>query len=43
MIKKIVFVLESDDYYNKFTYYIDENLNAYANDINTRPVKLRMK
>ena len=40
---QIVFVLESDDYYNEFTYYIDENLNAYANDINTRPVRLRMK
>lgn len=40
---KIDLVLESEDYYNEFTYYIDEDLNAYANDLNTRPVKLREK
>ena len=40
---KIDLVLESENYYNEFTYYIDENLNAYANDINTRPVQLREK
>lgn len=40
---KIDLVLESEDYYNEFTYYIDESLKAYANDVNTRPVQLREK
>ncbi len=37
---EIKLILEGDNYYNCFYYYIDEDLNAYANDINTRPVKL---
>lgn len=40
---KIYLELQADDYNKEFTYYIDESLNAYANDINTRPVKLMKK
>lgn len=40
---KLRLILEGDDYYNRFDYYVDEDLNCYANDINTHPVKLRMK
>lgn len=35
--------LESDDYYKEFTYFIDEELNAYAENINSTPVKLQKK
>lgn len=37
---KIDLELEAEGYYKLFTYYIDENQNAYANNVNTRPVKL---
>lgn len=40
---EIQLILEGDEYYNSFYYYIDEDLNAYANDINTHPVKLTIK
>lgn len=40
---QIEFTLETDDYYKEFTYFIDEELNAYAEDINTTAVKLVKK
>lgn len=40
---EIKLILEGDEYYNWFYYYVDENLNAYANDINTTPMKLEKK
>ncbi len=37
---EIKLILEGDEYYNWFYYYVDEEHNAYANDINTKPLQL---
>ena len=40
---KIDLVLDANGYYKRFTYFVDEDHNAYYDNVNNHPIKLRLK
>ena len=40
---KIDLVLDPNGYHQRFTYFVDEDHNAYYDNVNNHPIKLRQK